>query len=129
MSNVNQEQHFQSSGAIDRQRFPTDNCILLAQYMDKCVRMASLLASVRDDAQDGDQESLESMAKPNFDEKASKYTAHVISIKNTTVREGTRNTMDDLFASNGSRTSIVDCGGSTKEGNRSQGLKKETQSK
>lgn len=129
MSNVNQEQHHQSTGAIDKQRFPADNRNLLTQYMDQCDRMASLLTSLKGDVRDDSREYLNTVEKPGSVGEVSRAPAHEMSSTKTAGDERVGKAIDGTFESPGGRVSGLGDGSSIEEGNASQGSPEEARSK
>ncbi|KAI6831012.1 hypothetical protein KC340_g10164 [Hortaea werneckii] len=129
MSNVNQEQHHQSTGGVDRQRFPADNRNLLAQYMDQCDRMASLLMSLRDDVRDDFKEYLNTVEKPGSVGEVSRAPARETSSPETADHERFCNAMNGNFESPGGRISRLGDGIDIAEGSGSQDSEKEAQAK
>ncbi|RMY65173.1 hypothetical protein D0863_09302 [Hortaea werneckii] len=129
MSNVNQEQHHQSTGGVDRQRFPADNRNLLAQYMDQCDRMASLLTSLRDDVRNDYKEYLDTVEKRGSVGEVSRAPAHKMSSTKTSGHKIVGNAIKGTFESPGGRISRLGDGSGIGEGSGSQGSEKETRAK
>ncbi|KAI7527111.1 hypothetical protein KC331_g16546 [Hortaea werneckii] len=127
MSKVNQEQHHQSTGGIDTQRFPTDNRNLLAHYMDQCDRMASLLTSLRDDVRGDSKEYPGTGENPGSVGEVSRSTAHDMSSMETAGHERVGNTIDGTFKSPGGRVSRLGDGSSIEEGSGSQVSERDAQ--
>ncbi|RMY83238.1 hypothetical protein D0862_11757 [Hortaea werneckii] len=129
MSHVHQEQHHQSTSAINRQKFPTDHRDLLAQYMDQCDRMTSPLTSLKDDVRDNFEECSGAGEELRSVGEVFRSPAHEMSSMETAGPEGVVKAIDGAFESPGGRISRLGDGSSIAEGSGSQNSKKEAQSK
>ncbi|RMY94823.1 hypothetical protein D0861_01124 [Hortaea werneckii] len=133
MSDSNQQPHHLSvdeTVTVDTQRFASDNRSLLAKYMDQCDRMASLLASLREDVRNDSQESLNTMKKPSSHGDMSRFATHETPFDGgTTAHDEARTTNDDSSAVIKSRISSINGGDSIEEGSETQGLERGARSK